>query len=103
VYAPNIISIASIAPNLNNYGGLWPSHHLNVNYTDLIGLPLDALMVNFKLNGETKATVDTYTVIDDENIQFTWTPSDYDKLLCQWWLQPLVFTAELTLKTTWII
>jgi hypothetical protein len=55
VYAPNIISIASIAPNLNNTVAYGHPITFNVNYTDLIGLPLDALMVNFKLNGETKA------------------------------------------------
>jgi hypothetical protein len=37
-------------------------------------------------------------VIDDENIQFTWTPSDYDNYFANGGWQPLVFTAELTLK-----
>ncbi|MDD4309609.1 MAG: hypothetical protein PHO32_04455, partial [Candidatus Cloacimonetes bacterium] len=98
VYAPDINSIASIAPNMNNTVANGESITFNVNYEDLIGLPSDALKVLFKINGVVRDSVETYTVIDSMNIQFTWTPNDFDGHFANGNMNPVVVNAVLTLN-----
>ncbi|HOM79711.1 MAG TPA: hypothetical protein PLZ47_06460, partial [Candidatus Cloacimonas acidaminovorans] len=98
VYAPDIKSVVSIAPNVNKIVAYNHPITFEVNYTDLIGIPLDALKVYFKINNVVRDSVQTYTVVDSTHITFTWTPIDFDNHFAFGDMNDIIVNAELTLK-----
>lgn len=98
VYPPDIQSVTSLAPNVNNTVAYNHPITFKVNYKDFIGIPLDALKVRFKINNIVRDSVQTYTSIDSTNITFTWTPIDFDNHFANGNMNDIVVSAELSLK-----